>query len=220
MMPHRGRHQLLGAAAIIAVWAAILSPLWVSAADPTPATRGASSEGIEVPMNRSGLREVILEQQADGTFSYHVVDDDGVRRIYAPDAFAEMLYSQQSTRPWWQKLLNISSPIGFVWVGVGLLGQLLFTGRMIVQWLVSERSRKSVVPPAFWWMSLIGASMLLTYFIWRRDLVGVLGQATGWFIYVRNIYFIYTHQALTETATPDETPLAEDLPDAKPDTAQ
>ncbi|HAI14296.1 MAG TPA: hypothetical protein DCM28_21505, partial [Phycisphaerales bacterium] len=73
-----------------------------------------------------------------------------------------------------------------MWVAVGLLGQVLFTGRMIVQWIASEKSKRSVVPTAFWWMSLIGASMLITYFIWRKDVVGVLGQATGWFIYVRN----------------------------------
>jgi lipid-A-disaccharide synthase-like uncharacterized protein len=67
-------------------------------------------------------------------------------------------------------------------VGLGLLGQVLFTGRMLVQWLASEKQKRSVVPVAFWWMSLIGATMLLVYFTWRRDIVGVLGQATGWFI--------------------------------------
>ncbi|HCD35270.1 MAG TPA: hypothetical protein DER01_22910 [Phycisphaerales bacterium] len=81
-----------------------------------------------------------------------------------------------------------------IWVAVGLLGQVLFTGRMIVQWIASEKSKRSVVPTAFWWMSLIGASMLITYFIWRKDVVGVLGQATGWFIYVRNLYLIYGHK--------------------------
>jgi lipid-A-disaccharide synthase-like uncharacterized protein len=44
---------------------------------------------------------------------------------------------------------------------------------------------------AFWWMSLVGASMLLVYFIWRRDIVGILGQATGWFIYIRNLVLIH-----------------------------
>ena len=74
---------------------------------------------------------------------------------------------------------------------LGLLGQVLFTGRMVVQWLVSEKQKQSVVPTAFWWMSLIGASMLITYFIWRKDIVGFLGQATGWLIYVRNLWLIY-----------------------------
>jgi lipid-A-disaccharide synthase-like uncharacterized protein len=87
--------------------------------------------------------------------------------------------------------LTQPAPVGFLWVGLGLLGQVLFTGRMIVQWLISEKNRRSVVPPAFWWMSLIGATMLLVYFLWRKEPVGVLGQATGWFIYVRNLWMIY-----------------------------
>ncbi|MGE3175115.1 MAG: lipid-A-disaccharide synthase N-terminal domain-containing protein [Planctomycetota bacterium] len=88
-------------------------------------------------------------------------------------------------------MLNVSSPAGFAWVLLGLLGQVLFTGRMLVQWLVSERSGRSVVPPAFWWMSLVGATMLLVYFVWRKEPIGVLGQATGWFIYVRNLWMIH-----------------------------
>ncbi|MEL7237889.1 MAG: lipid-A-disaccharide synthase N-terminal domain-containing protein [Planctomycetota bacterium] len=78
-----------------------------------------------------------------------------------------------------------------MWISVGLLGQVLFTGRMLVQWIVSEKAKRSTVPPVFWWMSLIGASMLLSYFIWRRDIVGVLGQAAGWGIYLRNLWMIY-----------------------------
>ena len=74
---------------------------------------------------------------------------------------------------------------------LGLLGQVLFTGRMVVQWLASEKKHKSVIPVSFWWMSLLGASMLLTYFIWRKDIVGIIGQAAGWLIYVRNLYLVY-----------------------------
>ena len=69
-----------------------------------------------------------------------------------------------------------------------------------MQWLASEREKKSVVPPAFWWMSLIGASMLLLYFMWRRDMVGILGQSFGWFIYVRNLKMIYREPETPETA--------------------
>ncbi|MEM6911223.1 MAG: lipid-A-disaccharide synthase N-terminal domain-containing protein [Verrucomicrobiota bacterium] len=80
---------------------------------------------------------------------------------------------------------------GLFWVGLGLLGQFLFTGRMIVQWLASEKQKRSVVPTAFWWMSLGGSSLLIIYFTWRVDIVGILGQSTGWFIYLRNLWFIY-----------------------------
>ncbi|MEM1109232.1 MAG: lipid-A-disaccharide synthase N-terminal domain-containing protein [Planctomycetota bacterium] len=88
------------------------------------------------------------------------------------------------------KLFNITTAVGIAWVAVGLLGQLLFTGRMIVQWLASERDKRSVVPPIFWHISLAGATMLLVYFVWRKDIVGVLGQSAGWAIYARNLYLL------------------------------
>jgi lipid-A-disaccharide synthase-like uncharacterized protein len=61
---------------------------------------------------------------------------------------------------------------------------------MVVQWLASERRGKSVVPPLFWWMSLMGSLLLLSYFLWRRDPIGLLGQAFGSFIYLKNILWI------------------------------
>ncbi len=85
------------------------------------------------------------------------------------------------------RLFNITSWAGLVWVGIGLGGQVAFFGRMAVQWLVSERERKSVVPPIFWYLSLFGGVALFTYFVWRQDFVGVLGQSTGVVIYARNI---------------------------------
>jgi lipid-A-disaccharide synthase-like uncharacterized protein len=71
---------------------------------------------------------------------------------------------------------------------------------MVVQWLVSEKQHQSIVPPSFWWMSLIGASMLITYFIWRKDIVGFLGQGTGWLIYLRNIWLIYRSEPAKQAA--------------------
>lgn len=88
-------------------------------------------------------------------------------------------------------LLNITGNASLFWVLLGLLGQILFTGRMIVQWLASEKEKRSVIPTAFWWMSLGGSTMLIIYFIWRVEPIGILGQCTGWFIYVRNLWFIY-----------------------------
>jgi lipid-A-disaccharide synthase-like uncharacterized protein len=77
-----------------------------------------------------------------------------------------------------------------VWVGVGLLGQALFSARFIVQWLASERRRQSVVPRQFWYFSIGGGLVLLVYSIYRRDVVFILGQGAGLFIYARNLYFI------------------------------
>lgn len=78
-----------------------------------------------------------------------------------------------------------------VWVVVGLLGQALFFGRFFVQWLASERHKASVIPNAFWYLSLAGGFVLLSYAIHRRDPVFILGQATGFIIYSRNLWFIH-----------------------------
>jgi lipid-A-disaccharide synthase-like uncharacterized protein len=78
----------------------------------------------------------------------------------------------------------------YVWIGIGLLGQALFSARFIVQWLASERARRSIVPKAFWYFSLGGSVILLAYSIHRMDPVFILGQATGLAIYLRNLYLI------------------------------
>lgn len=74
------------------------------------------------------------------------------------------------------------------WLGVGLLGQAMFFSRFLVQWLASERAKRSVFPMAFWYLSLAGGVLLLTYALWRQDPVFILGQTTGSVIYLRNIW--------------------------------
>lgn len=117
---------------------------------------------------------------------------EGVKE-YSGEEFLTLMYGQQQKkeRHWYFRLFNITSWRGFFWVSLGLFGQLLFTFRMVLQWLASEKHGKSVVPVGFWWGSLIGGLMLLTYFIWRKDIVGILGQSTGAFIYARNLVLIY-----------------------------
>ena len=120
-------------------------------------------------------------------------DDAGGTAELSPGEFVALVRDRQGTRRdrgWLYRLFDITGPLGLTWVALGLLGQALFTGRMVVQWLTSERAGRSVVPPAFWWMSLAGATMLLAYFTWRVDVVGILGQATGWFIYARNLFLL------------------------------
>jgi len=73
------------------------------------------------------------------------------------------------------------------WLVVGFTGQGLFTARFLVQWLASERKREVVVPRAFWWLSMLGGSALLSYAISRRDPVIILGQSMGLFVYARNL---------------------------------
>ncbi len=76
------------------------------------------------------------------------------------------------------------------WLLVGFLGQALFTARFMIQWVVSEQRRDSVVPVAFWWLSLLGGSALLIYAIGRRDPVIITGQALGLVVYVRNLMLV------------------------------
>lgn len=73
---------------------------------------------------------------------------------------------------------------------IGLIGQLLFTARFLVQWIASERAGRSVVPISFWFFSLGGGLVLLGYAIYRQDPVFILGQAMGTFIYLRNLMLI------------------------------
>jgi len=83
---------------------------------------------------------------------------------------------------------------GDLWLMVGFAGQALFTMRFVVQWVQSERVRRSVVPIAFWYFSLAGGITLLAYALHRRDPVFIVGQAAGVFIYLRNLYLIIRHQ--------------------------
>jgi lipid-A-disaccharide synthase-like uncharacterized protein len=77
-----------------------------------------------------------------------------------------------------------------LWLAVGFLGQVLFTARFVVQWIASERKRDSVVPVAFWWLSILGGSALFSYAIFRRDPVIVTGQGMGLFVYARNLILL------------------------------
>ena len=78
-----------------------------------------------------------------------------------------------------------------IWIAIGLLGQLLFSLRFIIQWIASEKKRQSVIPEIFWFFSIGGGLVLLSYAIWRKDPVFILAQSFGVLIYGRNLYFIY-----------------------------
>lgn len=77
------------------------------------------------------------------------------------------------------------------WISIGLFGQFMFSCRFIVQWLTSEINRKSIIPTTFWYFSIAGSIVLLTYAIHRHDPVFILGQSTGFIIYMRNLILIY-----------------------------
>jgi lipid-A-disaccharide synthase-like uncharacterized protein len=84
----------------------------------------------------------------------------------------------------------LMTPMGLI----GMLGQVCFFSRFLVQWVASERKRQSTVPIAFWYLSIGGGAMLLWYALWRKDPVISLGQAVGLFVYVRNLMLIHRYK--------------------------
>lgn len=78
-----------------------------------------------------------------------------------------------------------------IWLVVGFLGQGMFFMRFLVQWISTERAKRSVIPIAFWYFSIAGAATILCYAIYRTDPVFIVGQSVGFFIYSRNLYFIF-----------------------------
>ena len=92
---------------------------------------------------------------------------------------------------WLMSAFQVRTGYELAWVAIGLGGQLMFMLRFVVQWIVSERARRSVIPVAFWWMSIAGAAILLAYAIHRRDPVFILGQSLGFLVYVRNLWLIH-----------------------------
>lgn len=76
------------------------------------------------------------------------------------------------------------------WLLLGFGGQAVFMARFGIQWLASERDRRSVIPVSFWYLSILGALVLLVYALHRRDAVFVAGQGFGVAIYLRNLQLI------------------------------
>ena len=93
-----------------------------------------------------------------------------------------------------------------MWLAVGFAGQALFSMRFIVQWLKSEREKKSVVPIAFWYFSLAGGAALLLYALHQADPVFILGQGLGLFIYLRNLWLIRREPQRAEASTDGQHP--------------
>ncbi len=88
------------------------------------------------------------------------------------------------------ELVDADTPVELAWLLICLLGQLLFTARFLVQWLASERAVRSVVPVAFWYFSILGSVIVLTYGIHKVEPVIIVGQLPGTLIYARNLWLI------------------------------
>lgn len=91
---------------------------------------------------------------------------------------------------WWGGMTSLDR----IWLGIGMFGQLMFTGRWFVQWIATERARRSIVPATFWYFSFVGGLLVLAYGFYRADPVIIIGQF-GVFIYARNIYFLLRSNA-------------------------
>jgi lipid-A-disaccharide synthase-like uncharacterized protein len=191
--PHRRRFKWEPAAALISL---IAVSLWV-VYDP--------AKGKGEPVQIGNIKGVLAALPPDPTKPaesfYRFEPRSGppgqpmssseVARLFGP-AVRDSLES--SGRNVLFRVFKVTSWPNLAWVGLGLAGQAAFSGRMLLQWIASEKSRKSVVPAAFWWLSLFGAVALLAYFIWRQDAVGVLGQAPGLVIYARNLRLLAKQQ--------------------------
>ena len=83
-----------------------------------------------------------------------------------------------------------ADPLEWAALVFGFAGQGLFSARMLVQWIASERAQRSVVPLSFWYLSLAGGVTLFLYAVYRRDPVFMVGQGLGLVVYVRNLWLI------------------------------
>jgi lipid-A-disaccharide synthase-like uncharacterized protein len=85
-----------------------------------------------------------------------------------------------------------------IWVIIGMIGQTVFFMRFVIQWIVSEKKKESVIPVQFWYLSIIGSLIVLAYAIYRKDPVFILGQSVGFVVYVRNLVLIYRKKSFQE----------------------
>ncbi len=160
---------------------------------------------------RVGAMEILLARDpGEGASSYTVIAPPEMAGKHVSASELDVFLSDRikawNERPAWARTLlgffNITGWGTFGWVAIGLIGQTMFFGRMFVQWIISERTKVSTVPEVFWWLSFLGGVCLFTYFVWRKDAVGVLGQATGVVIYARNLRLI--HKERTRRASLNE----------------
>ena len=85
-----------------------------------------------------------------------------------------------------------------LWLVIGFAGQIAFTGRFVLQWLYSEYKKRSVIPVSFWYLSIVGSTLLFAYAIYRQDPVFIVGQAFGSIVYLRNLQLIAKSKSLKE----------------------
>ena len=93
------------------------------------------------------------------------------------------------------EMIGADTPLDAMWLTVGLLGQLMFTARFLVQWWASEKAGRSVVPVAFWYFSILGSLIVLAYGIHKLEPVIIIGHLPGTAIYARNLWLLRKEKA-------------------------
>lgn len=199
--PRRRRFKWEPAAALISL---IAVSLWV-VYDPAK----GKGEPVQIGNVKGTLAALPREPGAEATYRFEPrsgapgqpMTSTQVGQLFGPEVRESLETTRRNVL---FRVFKVTSWGNLLWVGLGLAGQAAFSGRMLLQWIASEKSRKSVVPAAFWWLSLFGAVALLAYFIWRQDAVGVLGQAPGLVIYARNLRLLakQKRRAAREAAAP------------------
>lgn len=149
-------------------------------------SRGKVETVVDPATGRATFRLLTREGHASP-----IMEADAFRELLGPSVYEDAVTSRAN---WVFRLCNITSWASLAWVAIGFAGQLAFSGRMLVQWFLSEKRGQSVVPEVFWWLSLVGGAMLFAYFVWRQDPVAVLGQTSGLVIYARNLRLIGKHK--------------------------
>lgn len=192
----------------------LVAGVWLIAG-PYRHARLKPAPGAETIELRVGDARGIVEHTTDSPRMFRVklrdgytspdLDDQQVIAIFGPIVHGSATQVREPFEKWVFRLFNITSWTSFSWVALGALGQGVFAGRMIVQWLVSEKEKRSVVPPIFWWMSLAGGLALSVYFVWRQEIIGFIGQCTGITVYVRNLSLIMNASAQARSSQA-ETP--------------
>ena len=89
---------------------------------------------------------------------------------------------------------------------LGLIGNLIFSMRFVVQWIASERQRESIIPVSFWYWSIAGSIIMCLYFVFRRDPVGILAYLPNSLIYIRNLILIQRSKFAFTAAAPTQRP--------------
>ena len=193
--------------AILAMVALFALGLWLVWGPARPAGLPEIREGAQTVQMRIGnvRGEVEVLDVGDGRHEFRLLFREGTATFPFDDEqfisrFGKAVYDETLTNmnnPIF-RLLNITSWWNVGWVAIGFAGQIAFFGRMFIQWMVSEREKRSVVPEIFWWLSLGGGIALFTYFAWRQDIVGVMGQTSGVVIYARNLRLIHKRRKRAE----------------------